>query len=273
MRSILLSLFLLLGFIFWNAASAFPESIIGSGCSVSKIGYLSELVKEYEMKTGAKVFVRGGGSVVGLEDLHSGRVDFATSCRNREPDDPEDIQFIQVAWDALVFITHKSNPIDNISPADIRSIYEGKTINWRQLKGNDMPIKIFLSKPQKGLSGVEASLEAMVLKGELSVKTKNTILLPSSGIVEQMVEKTPEGFATTGFSSARKRNLKMLNLDGISPTKENIIKNKYPFRRPLFILIHKNHKPEIKRFIDFILSKEGQQIISSQGAVSLLDIK
>ncbi len=113
----------------------------------------------------------------------------------------------------------------------------------------------------------------MVLKGEKPVITKNTVTLPSSGIVEQMVEKTPEGFGTTGFSSARKRNLKMLSLNGISPTKENIVKNKYPFKRPLFILIHKNHKPEIKRFVDFILSKEGQQIISSLGTISLLDIK
>ena len=265
---------LVFGVIFFvNMHEVYAAQIIGSGCSVSNVGYLTELAKEYEKTTGTKVFVRGGGTVVGIEDLRNGKVDFAASCRTRGEGDPEDIQFIQVAWDALVFVVNKSNPVSNISLEDVRAIYAGKITNWKQLKGRDMPVKVFISRPQKGLSGVEASTKALVLKGEEPVVTPNTIFLASTGIVEQMVEDTPEGFATTGFTSARKRHLKMFKVNGVYPTNKNIISKTYSLKRPLYILIPKNPKPEVKKFLDFVLSKEGQQFIRAQGVVSLLDVK
>lgn len=251
----------------------YSEHITVSGCSVSNVGYLLDLAKEYEKRTGIKVLARGGGSVLGLQELTEGKVDMAVACRKKIADDPADIEFIQVAWDALVFIVHKSNPIDNITIDDARSIYKNQINNWKHLKGNDMPIKVYIAKPSKGLSGVETSTKEMILKGEETAMSPNIISLASAGIVEQIVEKTPEGFATSGFSSARKRDVKMLKLNGISPTKENIIMNRYHLKRPLFILVPKNPKLEVKKFIDFVLSKEGQQFISSLGIVSLLDIK
>ncbi|MEK7332302.1 MAG: phosphate ABC transporter substrate-binding protein [Nitrospirota bacterium] len=256
-----------------NTPEAYPEQLIGSGCSVSNVGYLTELAKEYERRTGVKVFVRGGGTVIGIEDLRNGKVDFAASCRTREEGDPEDIEFIQVAWDALVFIVHKTNPVSNIPLEDVRAIYAGKITNWKQLKGKDAPIKIFISRPRKGLSGVEASTKALVLKGLDPVETPNTMSLASSGIVEQMVEETVEGFATTGFTSARKRDVKMLKVKGVLPTSKNIINKNYPLKRPLFILMPKKPRPEAKKLVDFVLSRDGQNFIRTQGVVALSDVK
>ncbi|MBI5408179.1 MAG: substrate-binding domain-containing protein [Nitrospirae bacterium] len=275
MRPRISGLIILFSVIALNIPGAYPETLVGSGCSVSNTGYLTELAADYERLTAVKMFVRGGGSVVGLEDLKTGKVDFAASCRHRLSGDPKDIQFIQVAWDALVFIVHKSNPLDNISLGDVRTIYAGKITNWKQLKGNDAPVKIFISRPHAihGLSGVETSTKELLLEGNNPLETPNTMSLASTGIVEQMVEKTSEGFGTAGFSSARKRDVKMLKLDGVYPDKKNIANGKYPLKRPLFLLAPKNPKPEVKRFIDFVLSKQGQELISSYGAVSLPDVK
>jgi phosphate transport system substrate-binding protein len=271
-RSVFLLLISLAVF-FVKSPSAHSESITGSGCSVSNVGYLQELAKEYERQTGVRVLVRGGGTVVGIEDVRKGEVDFAAACRNKSVDDPADVDFIQVAWDALAFIVHKSNPLDNISLDEVRAIYSGKITNWKQLKGKDSPIKIFVSKPRKGLSGVEGSLLALVLKGKGIAETDHTAFLPSSAIVEQMVEDTPGGFATTGFSSARKRDVKMLKVNGISADKKNIKNNRYPLKRPLFLLVPRRAKPAVKKFVDFALSNKGQKFISSQGVVSLIDLK
>src|SRR4030067_2660033 len=89
---------LLILFICLANVPAYSEQLTGSGCSVSNAGYLTELAKDYEKLTGVKVLVRGGGSMLGIEDLRSDRVDFAASCRHRVEDDPEDIEFIQVVW-------------------------------------------------------------------------------------------------------------------------------------------------------------------------------
>ena len=272
-NSPVLLLLILLAVFFLEILPAHTETITGSGCSVSNVGYLQELAKEYERETRVKVLVRGGGTVVGIEDVRKGKVDFAASCRNKSADDPADVDFIQVAWDALAFIVHKSNPLNDISLEEVRAIYAGKVTNWKQLKGKDSPIKVFISKTKKGLSGVEGATRELVLNGKEVIATPHTLFLASTAIVEQMVEDTPGGFATTGFSSARKRDVKMLKVNGVSPEKKNIMNNKYPLKRPLFLLVPHRAKPAVKNFIDFALSNKGQKFISSQGVVSLVDLK
>ncbi len=266
-----LTMILLVLFFAGPSAASAAVYITGSGCSISNVGYLTALAGEYERRTGTKVFVRGGGSLVGIEDLKKGNVDFAASCRGREAGDPKGLQFIQVAWDALVFIVHESNPVDNISLDDVRSIYEGKVTNWRELGGRDALIKLFVSRPRRGLSGVEASVRDIILRGR-PVGSPNTRLVPSSGIAEQLVETTADGFAATGFSSASKRRVKMLRVNGVYPTVKTIISGKYGFRRPLFLLVPASPKPEVVKFVSFALSEEGQRFISSQGVVSFLDL-
>src|SRR5574341_1861400 len=149
------------------------DYITGSGCSVSNVGYLTDMAREYERRTGVKVLVRGGGSILGIEDLRSGKVDFAAACRQRSAGDPEDVTFVQVAWDALTFIVHPSNPIDAVSLNDVRSIYAGRVTDWKQIRGNKAPIKVFLSRAKRGLSGVEASTMALVLNNREPAEAPN----------------------------------------------------------------------------------------------------
>jgi phosphate transport system substrate-binding protein len=249
------------------------DYLTASGCSVSYVGYLKDLAQEYERRTGIKVHVRGGGTVGGLENLKEGNVDFAATCRNRIAGDPENVEFIQTACDALVFIVHKSNPVKNISINDVKGIYAGRITNWKQLGGNNEAIKVFIARTTRSLSGIESSLRDMVLDGKPPVESPNIKLLPTGGMVEQTVEKTPEGFAASGFTSARKRELNILKVNGIPPTKKNIINGRYPLKRPLFLVVPKNPRPETKKFIDFALSKEGQWFIGSLGVVSLYEVK
>lgn len=249
------------------------DPLVASGCSVSNVGYLTDLAKDYERLRGQGILVRGGGSVLGLEELRSGRTDFAASCRGHESGDPDDVEFIPVAWDALVFIVHPSNPLASISFVEVQGIYQGLIRDWSRLKAPAGPIDLLISRPQKGLSGVEGSTKTLVLAGKDPVVTPGTTTLASSGIVEQIVEKTPAAFATTGFSSARKRQVKMLALNGVTPTKENIIAKKYPFARPLYLVVPRSAKPEVRAFVNFVLSRRGQELIGSYGIIPLGEIR
>jgi len=245
------------------------DPLVASGCSVSNVGYLTDLAKDYERLTGQGILVRGGGSVLGLEDLRSGKTDFAASCRGRESGDPDDVEFVQAAWDALVFIVHPSNPLASISLGEVQAIHQGLIRDWGQLKGSAGPIDLLISRPQKGLSGVESSTKTLVLAGKDPLVTPGTTTLASTGIVEEIVENSPAAFATTGFSSARRRQVKMLAMNGAAPTRENIIAKKYPFARPLYLVVPRSAKPEVRTFVDFVLSRRGQELIGSYGIIPL----
>jgi phosphate transport system substrate-binding protein len=249
------------------------EPLTISGCSVSNVGYLNDLAGEYEKRTGQTVLVRGGGSLLGLTELGGNKIDIAASCLGPTPKVSAEFKFKPIAGDALVFIVHKSNPVMNITLQNAKDIYKGKILNWKQLGGPNLPLKSFISTPE-GMGGVGQSIKKYVLNGEPPMQTGNSSLQASSAAVwEQLVEKTPEGFASSGFASARKRNLKMLALNNIMPSKANIISGKYPLKRYLYLVTTSNHRPEVQQFIEFCLSKAGQKLISSYGIPNLEEIK
>lgn len=249
------------------------EQLLISGCSVSYVGYLRDLANEYEKRTGVKVFVRGGGSVGGLENLKQGTADLAATCRGPIGDEGANKDFIQVAWDAIVFVVHKTNPLDNITLENAKDIFMGRITNFKQIGGKKEEIKVFIGRTVRSLQGIEASLRQMLLNGKEPVEGPNVKLFPTGGMVEQMIEKTPDGFAASGFTSARKRDLKMLKVNGVSPTRDNIKSKKYPLQRPLFLAVPKNPPDMVKRFVDFALGPEGQKFISSIGAMPVSDIR
>lgn len=265
--------------LFWVIALPYTVNADGpitlSGCSVSNVGYLNDLAKAYEKQTGQKVLVRGGGSIVGLSELGADKVDLAASCQSylSKSKPSPDIKFIPVAWDALVFIANKSNPVKSITAGQVKDIYEGKITNWKQLGGSNLKLISYISTPE-GFGGIGEALEKYILNGKRPLTQSNSSMQASSvSIWEQLVERNVEGFASTGFGSARKRNVTMLAVNGIVPSKSSIISGKYPFKRYLYLVMTQDAKPEVRKFIDFALSKKGQAFISSFGIPSLAEIK
>lgn len=265
---------LLLALLFTCAAPAgASEPIMASGCSISNVGYLNDLAKAYEKETGGQILIRGGGSTVGLRELGREKVDLAASCKSQDAKDSADLIFQPVAWDALVFIVNPSNPVSNITPQKVRDIYEGKLANWKQLGGADSPLKSYISTAQ-GMGGIGETLSKYFLNGKLPQTTVNSSMQSSSvAMWEQLVEKTAEAFASTGFDSARKRKVKMLAINGVTPTKANIVSGRYPYKRYLYLVIAKDAKPEVRDFVKFALSKKGQKLISSYGIPALAEMK
>ena len=249
------------------------EPLAASGCSISMTGYLNEMVKVYEHETGQKILLRGGGSYVGLAELGSERVDFAASCKTPGPDDPRNLRYIPVAWDALVFIVNPANPVSSLTPQQVQDIYEGRLTGWKALGGPDLPIKSFISTPV-GMAGIGESLTKYILAGKHPQATANSSRQSASvALWEQMVEKTPEGFASTGFDSAQKRHVKMLAVNGVLPTKAAIISGRYPYKRQLWLVTTVDAKPEVNAFIKFALSAKGQELIAANGVPPLAAIR
>ena len=249
------------------------EPLTASGCSISMVGYLNDLVKAYEQETGQKILVRGGGSSVGLSELGADRVDFAASCKSRGKEDPASLKFIPVAWDALVFIVNPANKVDTITVPELRAIYEGRIANWKELGGQDLPLKSYISTPM-GMAGIGETLSRYVLADKMPQTTANSSMQSASvALWEQMVEKNTEGFASTGFDSAQKRKVRMLAVNGVAPSRATIVSGRYPFKRPLFLVTPQDPKPEVEKFVKFALSPKGQKLIASYGTIPLAALR
>ena len=258
---------LVLGFFMANVQVASAATIQWAGCGISKKAFMKELAKAYTKKTGIKVKLSGGGATKGIRNAAKGVIDIGGACRvslERHPEERDAFQ-IPVAWDALVVFVHKDNPVDNISFKQLRNLYLGKITNWKQLGGKNAQIELYVRRGK--MSGVGRTLRELVF-ANYDQKFKATYVVKSSGPVEKGVVKNLNGIGVSGISSAKKRKLKLLKLDGKAPTYENIANGSYALYRPLYLVIKRGNKAALVRdFIKYAVSKEGQDIIRKQGTV------
>jgi phosphate transport system substrate-binding protein len=171
-----------------------------------------------------------------------------------------------VAWDALSVIVHKDNKVSDISLQQIKDLYKGKITNWSQLGGENQPIDLYIRKGK--ISGVGATIRELVFKN-YTEDFIATHTMPSSGPLEKAIEKNSAGIGITGISSARRRDIKILKLDGIAPTYEQISDGKYALYRPLYLVtpLASNVKPEVMDFHRFVMSEEGKAVMRKVGTV------
>lgn len=243
------------------------------GCGISKKAYMNAMAKVYEKKTGVHIKVSGGGATKGIRDAASEAADIGGSCRFKLPNNPLERKatLVPVAWDALAVIVHPDNPVDSIDLDQVRKLYEGKITNWKQLGGRDAPVHLFVRKGR--ISGVGRTIRQLVFANYDQDFTKTAKRFPSSGPLERTIQKDPDAIGITGISSARKRKVKILKLDGKDPSYENIAEGRYLLYRPLYLAYNPEspHLEQIKRFIEFVHGREGQEVMRKNGTVPYLE--
>ena len=249
-----------------------PITLKWVGCGISKKAFMKELAAGYQKKTGVIIDIQGGGATRGIRETAANNSDMGGSCRYKIGSAPEESRAIlePVAWDALVVIVHPDNPVENISFDQIRGLYLGKITNWKQLGGNDAPIRLMARKGK--ISGVGRALRKLVF-ANYNQNFKATEFVKSSGPLEKAVVKDVNAIGVTGISSARKRKVKNLKLDGKEPSYDNIRKGEYGLYRPLYLAMNTKGKQydEVKKFIKYAHSREGRDIIRKNGTVPYLE--
>ena len=229
------------------------------------------------------IAVTGGGSGTGIAALLNGTCDIAESSRDVEDKEitlakEKGIIFEKfiVGLDGLTVVVHPSNPVTNLTIDELRAIFTGEITNWKSFKGKDSKI-VVLSREVN--SGTHVFFKEHVLrKGNPKGKEEFTpyaLLMPSSQAIADEISNNPDaiGYYGMGYISNKQKVINVAKdkkSPYISPTKENIINNKYPISRPLFMITNGLPKDIIKDFMDFALSESGQAIV---GKIDFVPIK
>ena len=249
-----------------------PDALIWAGCGITKKAFMKELAIAYEKKTGIKIDLQGGGATRGIRDVQTGKINIGGACRSAHEYDRKErfVKQIPIAWDAIVFMVNKKNPVEDITLDQVRDIYEGRTTNWKQLGGKNAPIELYVRKSP--ISGVGQTLRELVFPNNEEGFTSRAHVVKSSGPAEKAVEKSPNAFTASGISSARRRDVKLLKVHGVKPTNETIKDGSYMLYRPLYLVTKVSVKnPLVADFVKFATSEEGTAIIRKTGTVPFGD--
>ncbi len=275
--SIFITAFLItLVFLFGNPGDAVSDNLTWTGCGISKKAYMKEAAAAYKEKSGVDIKLSGGGATKGIRFTNAGLSDMGGTCRPALPDKfPQkegEVFLTVVAWDALVAVVHPDNPVDSLTVEQLKKIMTGRITNWKEVGGPDQEILV-VARTGK-VSGVGYMARKMIFNDPEVEFTPRAKLVKSSGPLEKTVLKDKNAIGITGISSAKKRvfkgrKLKILKLDGAYPSVEAISTGKYPLFRPLYLATKGKPTGQVKAFLDWITSPEGQKVIESQGTVTL----
>ena len=168
-----------------------------------------------------------------------------------------ELVYVPVGLEAFVFFVNANNPVESLTTAEVRGIYSGEYTNWSSFCDVNRPIN-----PVTRLRGSGSQSAMDKFMGELEYGRKSPLVLFGSSI----------GFSFRYYMDGIVGNedVKMIALNGVYPSAENISNRTYPIIAEFYAIYRAdNDNPNIPVLIDWILSNEGQSVIEECGYVRI----
>ena len=219
-----------------------------------------------------QVQVTGGGSGTGISALINGTTDICQSSRSMKPAEKAKLRDashttgveIPVAKDGLSVYVGESNPLTELTLSQLKDIFTGKVTNWKELGGPDAKIIVY---SRENSSGTYVFFKDTVLGGKDFSPRAQT--MPGTASVVNAVAKEKFGIGYGGAAYAKGIKILKVKKDdgspGIAPDLKTVQDGSYPLARPLFFYLRNKPSGDIKTFVDWVLSAEGQGIVSKVG--------
>jgi phosphate transport system substrate-binding protein len=224
----------------------------------------------------ARITVTGGGSGVGISALIDKTTDIAMASRKMKLGEKmkvngngDNASEVTIAYDALSVVVHPSNKVSQLTREQLEGIFTGKISNWKEVGGDNMPVVVY---GRESSSGTYDFFKEHVLDNKNYASS--VLSLPATGAIVQSVSQTKGAIGYIGLAYVEK-NVKPVKVSFdqgktfVKPSVENARNSSYPIVRPLFFYYMNSQAKAVKPFVDFVLSKEGQQVVSQEGFISL----
>jgi phosphate transport system substrate-binding protein len=247
------------------------ESIVLDGSS-GMLPLARALAAAYQKQTSDPQVETGKGLGTGarLQALAEGNIHIALASHGIKPDDIQkgNLKIIEVAKGAIVFAVNASVPIANISESEVCDIYSGRTRNWRALRGTDNPVAV-LTRPPTEVDPEVIRDKIACFKELKEVETAK--VMARGGDMAKGLAETPHAIGMTSMTVVEQSGgqVRALSLSGTVPTEENVKSGRYILTRDFLFVIRGEPTPPVKKFVDFVLSPEGDRVIRGNGAVPL----
>jgi len=240
------------------------------------LGGIMHAIKAFEKKTGIKVVIpKVGGCGYSVKALKEGKIDVGAMCCPANKDETGRLGLVDtsIARDAIVFVVHKSNPVNNLTTEQLRGIYQGRIKNWKEVGGPDKPIHPYAHIMCPNREEVMRQFLVGVRdykKGKVGIN--NELFAPwVTNIKDETkvcdhIAADPNGIAPVSRSMVTD-DVKVIAVDGVMPTTENIKNETYPIVRYLHIVTKGYPSGAAKKLIEFLRSAEGQRLIAKEGKI------
>jgi ABC-type phosphate transport system substrate-binding protein len=175
-----------------------------------------------------------------------------------EPAQDEGVWISGLAHDPIAVVVHPTNPIDDLTLAQLSDLFQGRTFDWTPFGGTGEVIPV--SREAEAYS--RQIFEERVM--QTRAVTRNAVLKASAKDVLDFVANTPGAIGYVPLSHLDER-VKAITVGGIAPGPESAANGKYVLSSPLYVIAHSEPQGDLREFIAWLLGKPGQTLLSQSG--------
>lgn len=254
------------------------EAIIISG-STTVLPIISIAAEDFRKSNPElNIIVNEGGSGVGVNQLGEGKIDIGMVSRDITKEEIEefpevDFRPLSIGKDAVVPVISSeifNAGITSLTLEEIAKIYKGDIQNWKELGGPDKEILVIDKEASRGTRHV---FMEMVLGDKEAVANGADLVLGSNNEEQTAIVQSDAAIGMLSNAwlndDVRGLSIKMSSGELIEPSLKNILNNKFPITRDLLIVTNGEPNGDVKRFIDYLMSDEGQKIVEEAGYVKI----
>jgi phosphate transport system substrate-binding protein len=247
-----------------------PERILITGSS-TMAPLVKALAERFQALTpGPPIVVEAGGSGRGIKDATEGKADIGMASRALVGAESALFSFA-IARDGVSVVLHKDNPVAGLTRQQVVGIYTGTITNWKEVGGKDAPIAVMAAGEHYSSTELfthffkikYADIKAHVAVGDNETRFK-------------ALAEHPNGIVYVSVGEAERRALagapiKLLPMSGVAASTKTIKSGNFPISRPLLLLTKAPPTGRVKQFIDFALSGQAVETITTYDFVPYAD--
>ncbi len=239
------------------------KSGVSTDGSTSMEKVINTLGEAFQADTGKNFTYNPTGSSSGITAALEGSCDIGLSSRALKDEEiAKGLKGTVLAFDGIAVVVNPENPVEDLTLEQIGKIYTGEITNWKDVGGNDAAIVLIGreagSGTRDGFESITGTKDACAYRQELT----------STGDVIASVAGNPDAIGYASLSAV-KDTVKALKVEGVFPTEDTVKDGSYQVQRP-FVLVTKEGtalSSDAQAFMDFILSPDARELITSAGVV------
>jgi len=254
----------------FGLAEVKAERLVIKGSDTLGAKLVPQLAESFKAQHPGTTFdIAAEGSTTGIAAIIDGTAEIGMSSRRAKSSEVgaatakgRNMKPVIVAYDGIAVIVNSANPVKALTKKQVEQIFAGDVADWSAVAGSGGKISIYTRNTS---SGTYSEFKELAMKKRDYAKSSQK--MAGNEQIAAEVGKNPSGVGYVGMAYTKASGVKVVSIDGVTPSVKSVQDHSYPYWRPTFYYTNGEPGGLAKQFVDFTLSSGGQNIVSRVGFV------